>query len=69
MNKYKNKTLLIPIKAAVFFLSRVESYFFSLAFCCFSNKEYKFCHMSVDSVIVFYIYTIIYSLTSSFKPE
>ncbi len=60
---------MIPIKAAVllFFLSRVGGYFFSL--CCFSLKEYKLCHLSVDYVIVFYIYTIIYSLEFSFKPE
>ncbi len=51
------------------FFSKVASYFFSLFFCCFSIKQYKYCHLSVDSVIVFYIYTIIYSLKFSFKPE
>ncbi len=54
MNKYKNKTLdrLISIKTVlVFFLSKVESYFFSLCFVglALNNNNY------VDSVIVFYI--------------
>ncbi len=71
MNKYKNKTLyrLIPIKEAVFFSVKSSKLFFLFAFCFFNIKEYKFCHLSVDSVIVFYIYTIIYSLKFSFKPE
>ncbi len=63
MKQYKNKTLyvLIPIKAALFFfLSRVGSYIFVFAFCCFSIKELILCHLSLDSFIVFYIYTIIY---------
>ncbi len=64
MNKYNNKTLyrfiLIKAAALLFFLSRVVSYFFLFVFCCFSIKESKLCHLSVDSVIVFYIYTIIY---------
>ncbi len=70
MNIYKNKTLyrLITIKVTVMFFSEEwRVIYFSLGF--FSIKEYKFCHLSVDSVIVFYIYTIIYSFKFGFKPE
>ncbi len=70
MNIYKNKTLyrLITIKVTVMFFSEEwRVIYFSLSF--FSIKEYKFCHLSVDSVIVFYIYTIIYSFKFGFKPE
>ncbi len=59
MNKYKDKTLyrLIPIKAIVYlyFFVKSREFFFSLfVFCCFNIKN-------KNSVIVFYIYTIIYS--------
>ncbi len=42
--------------------------FFSLCFVLLTLKK-KLCHLSVNSVIVFYINTIIYSLKISFKPE
>ncbi len=42
--------------------------FFSLCFVVLTLKN-KLSHLSVDSVIVFYINTIIYSLKISFKPE
>ncbi len=42
--------------------------FFSLCFVILTLNN-TFCHLSVDSVIVFYINTIIYSLKISFKPE
>ncbi len=56
MNKLKNKSLyrLIPIKVITFVVLALK------------NKK---CHLSVDSVILFYIYTIIYSFKISFKPE
>ncbi len=60
---------LIPIKVTVlFFQSRVVSYVFLYGFVVLTLKN-KFGHLSVDSVIVFYINTIIYSLKISFKPE
>ncbi len=55
MNKYKNKT------EWLFFSVKSRELFFFFAFRCFNIKELKFCHLSVDSVIVFYINTIIYS--------
>ncbi len=42
--------------------------FFLYGFVVLTLKN-KFGHLSVDSVIVFYINTIIYSLKISFKPE
>ncbi len=61
---------LIPIKVTVlfFFQLRVASYVFLYGFVVLTLKN-KFGHLSVDSVIVFYINTIIYSLKISFKPE
>ncbi len=61
---------MIPIKVTVLFVSvkSSELCFFSLCFVVLTLKN-KLCHLSVDSVIVFYINTIIYSLKISFKPE
>ncbi len=42
--------------------------FFSLCFFVLTLKN-QLCHLSVDSVIVFYINTIIYSLKIRFEPE
>ncbi len=61
---------LIPIKVTVLFVSvkSSELCFFSFCFVVLTLKN-KLCHLSVDSAIVFYINTIIYSLKISFKPE
>ncbi len=60
---------LIPIKVTVLFFSVKSSELcFLYGFVVLTLKN-KFGHLSVDSVIVFYINTIIYSLKISFKPE